>query len=115
MTPTLPIAAFEAGRELSDVLRERRWTDWSPFSYPFNLTQQPAASIPCGFTKSGLPVGLHIVGARYADALVAARGACVRDADAGQDAGRRAADALIASSPRRRGTQKGPCVLVLQS
>jgi aspartyl-tRNA(Asn)/glutamyl-tRNA(Gln) amidotransferase subunit A len=70
VTPTLPIPAFEAGRELSDVLRERRWTDWSPFSYPFNLTQQPAASIPCGFTKSGLPVGLHIVGPRYADALV---------------------------------------------
>ena len=70
VTPTLPIPAFEAGRELADVLRERRWTDWSPFSYPFNLTQQPAASIPCGFTKSGLPVGLHIVGARYADALV---------------------------------------------
>ncbi|MBI3372993.1 MAG: amidase [Betaproteobacteria bacterium] len=70
VTPTLPIPAFEAGREVADVLRERRWTDWSPFSYPFNLTQQPAASIPCGFTKAGLPVGLHIVGARYADALV---------------------------------------------
>ena len=70
VTPTLPIAAFEAGREVADVMLERRWTDWSPFSYPFNLTQQPAASIPCGFTKSGLPVGLHIVGPRYADALV---------------------------------------------
>jgi aspartyl-tRNA(Asn)/glutamyl-tRNA(Gln) amidotransferase subunit A len=70
LTPTLPLAAFEAGREVADVMKEKRWTDWSPFSYPFNLTQQPAASIPCGFTKEGLPVGLHIVGARYADALV---------------------------------------------
>jgi len=70
LTPTLPLAAFEAGREVADVMKEKRWTDWSPFSYPFNLTQQPAASIPCGFTKDGLPVGLHIVGARYADALV---------------------------------------------
>ena len=70
LTPTLPLAAFEAGREVSDVLKEKRWTDWSPFSYPFNLTQQPAASIPCGFTKAGLPVGLHIVGPRYQDALV---------------------------------------------
>lgn len=70
VTPTLPIPAFEAGKEVADVMRERRWTDWSPFSYPFNLTQQPAASIPCGFTKCGLPVGLHIVGPRYADALV---------------------------------------------
>jgi aspartyl-tRNA(Asn)/glutamyl-tRNA(Gln) amidotransferase subunit A len=70
LTPTLPLAAFEAGRELADVVKERRWTDWTPFSYPFNLTQQPAASIPCGRTRKGLPVGLHIVGPRYADALV---------------------------------------------
>jgi len=70
LTPTLPLAAFAAGREVTDVLREKRWTDWTPFSYPFNLTQQPAASVPCGLTKKGLPVGLHIVGPRYADALV---------------------------------------------
>ena len=70
VTPTLPLAAFEAGREVSNVLRQKRWTDWTPFSYPFNLTQQPAATIPCGLTKKGLPVGLHIVGPRYADALV---------------------------------------------
>jgi aspartyl-tRNA(Asn)/glutamyl-tRNA(Gln) amidotransferase subunit A len=70
VTPTLPLAAFPAGKEVANLLREKRWTDWTPFTYPFNLTQQPAASIPCGFTKSGLPVGLHIVGPRYADALV---------------------------------------------
>ena len=70
VTPTLPLAAFEAGKEVSDVMKQRRWTDWTPFSYPFNLTQQPAATIPCGLTKKGLPVGLHIVGPRYADALV---------------------------------------------
>jgi len=70
LTPTLPLAAFEAGKEVADVVREKRWTDWTPFSYPFNLTQQPAASIPCGLTAEGLPVGLQIVGPRYADALV---------------------------------------------
>ena len=70
VTPTLPLAAFEAGTEVANLLKEKRWTDWSPFSYPFNLTQQPAATVPCGLTKKGLPVGLHIVGARYADALV---------------------------------------------
>ncbi len=70
LTPTLPLPAFKAGREVSNVMKEKHWTDWTPFSYPFNLTQQPAASIPCGFTKSGLPVGLHIVGPRYGDALV---------------------------------------------
>jgi aspartyl-tRNA(Asn)/glutamyl-tRNA(Gln) amidotransferase subunit A len=70
VTPTLAIAAFDAGKEVADAKLMNRWTDWTPFSFPFNLTQQPAASIPCGFTKAGLPVGLHLVGPRYADALV---------------------------------------------
>jgi len=68
VTPTLAVAAFDVGREFPE--NNKRWTDWTPFTYPFNLTQQPAATIPCGFTKAGLPVGLHIVGPRYADALV---------------------------------------------
>ena len=68
LTPSLAVAAFDVGREAPEGAK--RWTDWTPFSYPFNLTQQPAASIPCGFTRAGLPVGLHIVGPRYADARV---------------------------------------------
>jgi aspartyl-tRNA(Asn)/glutamyl-tRNA(Gln) amidotransferase subunit A len=43
---------------------------WTPFSYPFNLTQQPACSIPCGLTSDGLPIGLQIVGPMFGDALV---------------------------------------------
>lgn len=70
LTPTLSIAAFDAGKEVADTMLERRWIDWTPFSFPFNLTQQPAASVPCGFTREGLPVGLQLVGPRYADALV---------------------------------------------
>ncbi len=70
LTPTLPLAAFDAGQDVAGVMKERHWTDWTPFSYPFNLTQQPAASIPCGLTADGLPVGLHIVGPRYHDARV---------------------------------------------
>ena len=70
LTPSLPLAAFDAGREVADVIKEKRWTEWTPFSYPFNLTQQPAASIPCGLTSTGLPVGLQIVGPRYGDARV---------------------------------------------
>ena len=70
VTPTLSIAAFDAGKEVADKMLQSRWTDWTPFTFPFNLTQQPAASIPCGLTKAGLPVGLHLVGPRYADALV---------------------------------------------
>lgn len=70
VTPTLPIAAFTAGRNAPDLERKKDWTSWAPFSYPFNLTQQPAASVPCGFTPEGLPVGLHIVGPRFRDDLV---------------------------------------------
>jgi len=72
LTPTLPIPAFEAGQlappQYGDV--DGDWTVWAPFSYPFNLTQQPAASVPCGFTRSGLPVGLQIVGPMHDDRLV---------------------------------------------
>jgi aspartyl-tRNA(Asn)/glutamyl-tRNA(Gln) amidotransferase subunit A len=70
VTPTLTVAAFDAGRDFPKKPGNDSWTDWTPFTYPFNLTQQPAASIPCGFTKAGLPVGLQIVGPKYADALV---------------------------------------------
>jgi aspartyl-tRNA(Asn)/glutamyl-tRNA(Gln) amidotransferase subunit A len=70
VTPTLAVPAFEVGRECPQTADNKRWTDWTPFTFPFNLTGQPAASIPCGFTRAGLPVGLHIVGPRFADALV---------------------------------------------
>jgi aspartyl-tRNA(Asn)/glutamyl-tRNA(Gln) amidotransferase subunit A len=70
LTPAVPIPAFEAGREVPAGSPHRRWTSWTPFTYPFNLTQQPAASVPCGFASDGLPIGLQIVGAKYEDALV---------------------------------------------
>ncbi len=72
LTPTLPIPAFEAGVEVPPGWPHRRWTSWTPFTYPFNMTQQPAASVPCGFTSDGLPVGLQIVGPRHADNAVLA-------------------------------------------
>lgn len=70
LTPTVPITAFDAGRDVPVGWPDERWPTWTPFSYPFNLTQQPAASVPCGLTAEGLPVGLQIVGPRHADALV---------------------------------------------
>jgi len=70
LTPTLPQPAFEAGHEVPPGSSLKRWTEWTPYSYPFNLTQQPAASIPCGLTKAGLPVGLHIVGPKHRDDMV---------------------------------------------
>ena len=70
VTPQLPIAAFTAGHEVPPARQMKRWWEWSPFTYPFNLTQQPAAAVPCGFTTSGLPVSMQIVGAKFSDALV---------------------------------------------
>jgi aspartyl-tRNA(Asn)/glutamyl-tRNA(Gln) amidotransferase subunit A len=67
LTPTVPVPALPVAQDLNDPATERHWIDWSPFSYPFNLTRQPAASIPCGLTSAGLPIGLQIVGPLYAD------------------------------------------------
>jgi len=69
LTPMMPVPALPVGEDLNDSSDEH-WVDWSPFSYPFNMTRQPAASIPCGLTRSGLPIGLQIVGPLHADAKV---------------------------------------------
>ena len=70
LTPTLPITAFPVGRFMPEGDDPRRWIDWLPFTFPFNMTGQPAASIPCGFSRDGLPVGLQIVGPMHHDARV---------------------------------------------
>ena len=63
LTPQMPLPAIEVGHVTPP---EGGWGDewigWSPYTYPFNLTQQPAASVPCGFTADGLPIALQIVG-----------------------------------------------------
>ena len=70
VSPMLPITAFDAGHNVPPGSGLGEWMEWTPFSYPFNLTQQPAASVPCGLAANGLPVGLHVVGARFADEQV---------------------------------------------
>ena len=70
LTPQLAVTAFEAGHEVPPGSNRTRWWEWSPFTYPFNLSQQPAATVPCGFTDDGLPVALQLVGNKFADALV---------------------------------------------
>ena len=57
--PTLPLPAFEAGRLTPATESREGWVDWTPFTYPFNLTKQPAATVPCGLTSAGLPAGLQ--------------------------------------------------------
>ncbi|MFC0848171.1 amidase [Streptomyces noboritoensis] len=70
VTPTLPITAFEAGAELPKGSGLRRWTGWTPFTYPFNMTCQPALTVPVGADAAGLPIGLQLVAARHRDDLV---------------------------------------------
>ena len=68
-----------SGRTCRTAGDRRTGTSWTPYTYPFNLTQQPALSVPCGFTSAGLPIGLQVVGPRHADALVLRVGQRVPD------------------------------------
>ncbi len=71
LTPQMPVTAIEAGRVApADGRFGDDWINWSPYTYPFNLTQQPAASVPCGFASDGLPVALQIVGPPRCDEMV---------------------------------------------
>jgi aspartyl-tRNA(Asn)/glutamyl-tRNA(Gln) amidotransferase subunit A len=72
LTPTLAVPPFAVGSgEPSEIDgREVRLGDWSPFTFPMNLTGQPAATIPAGWTTEGLPVGLQIVGPHLGDEKV---------------------------------------------
>lgn len=64
LTPALPVTAFPAGHDHPGQIDGRPVTylGWTAFTYPFNITGQPAATVPCGFAQNGLPVGLQIVG-----------------------------------------------------
>jgi len=81
LTPSVATPAFDVGMISPLGDDGRAWMQWTPFSFPFNLTQQPAASINCGFTKDGLPVGLQIVGRMFDDAGVLAASAAYEAAD----------------------------------
>jgi aspartyl-tRNA(Asn)/glutamyl-tRNA(Gln) amidotransferase subunit A len=77
ITPTVAVPPFEVGRPgLNEVNGQPSSPlGWTPFCFPFNLTGQPAATVPVGFTSAGLPVGLQIVGRRHADHTVLAASA----------------------------------------
>jgi len=87
LTPTAAVAPFavagppprEIGGQQVSVL------GWMPFTYPFNITGQPAASVPAGSTSTGLPVGLQIVGRRTADRTVLAASAAYEAANPWRD------------------------------
>ncbi len=72
VTPTVSVAALPVGALNPPHWPQHAWDwlDWASFSYPFNFTGQPASTVPAGFTPGGLPVGLQIVGRRFADLAV---------------------------------------------
>ena len=70
ITPAVSVPAFDVGQIAPKGYDDLYWTQWTPFTYPFNLTQQPAASLPCGFTADGLPVGVQLVGAKNMESII---------------------------------------------
>ena len=70
ISPTVPTLPFAAGSDVPAGSGLGSWVEWSSFSFPINLSQQPACSVPCGFTVDDLPIGMQIIGARGDDAGV---------------------------------------------
>ncbi len=70
LSPTVAVPPFAAGKNLPDGAEGKANALWSPYTFTFNLTRHPAASVPCGLTRDGLPIGLQIVAGHYKDPLV---------------------------------------------
>lgn len=83
LTPTLPVGAFPVGLDQPGTVdgQPTHYLSWTAFTYPFNLTGQPAATVPCGFDGDGLPLGLQIAG-RYRDDATVLRAAAAFEAAA---------------------------------
>jgi aspartyl-tRNA(Asn)/glutamyl-tRNA(Gln) amidotransferase subunit A len=79
LTPATAVAAFDAGRETPEG-NDWDWTSWTPFTYPFNLSHQPAMVLRCGLTREGLPVGVQLVGPRLNEALLLRCAAALEEA-----------------------------------
>ncbi len=72
LTPTIACPPFQVGLDNPTEVAGKPVPAyaWIPFTFPFNMTGQPASSVPCGFTKDGLPIGLQLVGRRFDDVTV---------------------------------------------
>jgi aspartyl-tRNA(Asn)/glutamyl-tRNA(Gln) amidotransferase subunit A len=67
--PVMPVAAFAVERDVPEGFDDDDWS-WCPYTYPWNMTGQPAASVPIGFTGAGLPIGVQIIGRTGTEASV---------------------------------------------
>jgi aspartyl-tRNA(Asn)/glutamyl-tRNA(Gln) amidotransferase subunit A len=84
ISPTVPVTSLEAGKNIPDRLADRNLLSWVFYTYPFNLTGQPAASVCAGFSSDGMPVGLQIVGRSHReDDVICAAAAFERTFDVG--------------------------------
>jgi len=80
VSPGCAILPFTAGLELPEGSTAHRWTEWAGFSFPINMTQQPALVLPAGKSADGRPIGLQLVGGRGRDGFVLSVGAAVQAA-----------------------------------
>lgn len=82
LTPQMPLGAWSVDQSPGEIdgTPTPSMFDRLSFTFPFNLTGQPAASVPCGFTDEGLPVALQIVGRWHADMLVLQAAAALEQA-----------------------------------
>jgi len=70
LTPSTAVTAFKALPAGHSPMNSAAMLGWTPFSYPFNLSQQPAISLPCGLSSQGLPMGVQLVGPMFGDATL---------------------------------------------
>jgi aspartyl-tRNA(Asn)/glutamyl-tRNA(Gln) amidotransferase subunit A len=70
VSPQMPTVALPAATDVWDPATQDHWTQWTPFTYPHNLSRCPAASVPVGLTDDGLPMAMQIVGRHFEDRLV---------------------------------------------
>jgi aspartyl-tRNA(Asn)/glutamyl-tRNA(Gln) amidotransferase subunit A len=70
LSPVLPVTSLDVGVNIPAALIDRNLVSWVFYTYPFNLTGQPAASVCAGIAKDGMPVGLQVVGRSHCEADV---------------------------------------------
>jgi aspartyl-tRNA(Asn)/glutamyl-tRNA(Gln) amidotransferase subunit A len=70
ISPQLPLTAFPIGSDVADPSTQSHWGDWTPFTYPINMTRHPAATVPTGLASDGLPMAVQLVGRHFDDRLV---------------------------------------------